>query len=643
MSDISVERLYELCDIIDNAEKKSACQGEYSTILSAVKCSGANEKRLAAQLIGRYFFQFPEMREKSLDAIFELCEDDDVNIRKLVIKELPNLCRGGDGPHVAKLADILVQLLQTDDHQEQQIVHSSLFSVLKSHSKDTLSAIFGHILNVTEELIRDRAVKFLACKLKLLPEEVLTKQIEEYILEESKKVLQDVSGDEFILFMHILSNLKHLQTVAGRQLLLDIVVDQADLEKPFQPDEQDRVDQLIQCMKQSIPFLSKNVHSSKFLSYVLENVFPVLDQIPVPSNDALIVLDQEKEIIGSETLDDKTSTTKKQENGSSKATATTTTTTAATTVNNSTTTANNNVAENQRLEILRLTADLSNFVGSNMTSEEARTKIQTVFDRLMDVLPVPPSLGDAASSSAAETSLLNENSSDEPKIQFSEIECLIWILHGLCKKFPEFFATVNNKTGSTVTVVKTSSKNTATESNLAIERDEVKEFRRRLQYLARVIQLYSKKLNAALSGKKKEELKNEQNRLKLIALKTTMNISNAVKDFLHLPPTYSHTMSPSWRNASHEAKPETKKRDSDGENHSTSSNKLFKKNVEYYQPPSGKYSVKVDNFKNEFEDGEGQGGGFRSSYTWRRGGGRGAAGGGRSFRGGNFRNGRGRW
>lgn len=90
--------------------------------------------------------------------------------------------------------------------------------------------------------------------------------------------MQDVSGDEFLLFMHILSNLKHLQTVAGRQLLLDIVVDQADLDKSFsvklylkrrliqshrffslQADDPDRIDQIIHCMKQAIPFLSVNI------------------------------------------------------------------------------------------------------------------------------------------------------------------------------------------------------------------------------------------------------------------------------------------------------------------------------------------------------------------------------------------------
>lgn len=60
------------------------CQNEFSSILAGIK-SGANEKRLAAQLIARYFHHFPELREQALDAMFELCEDDDVNVRKSYI------------------------------------------------------------------------------------------------------------------------------------------------------------------------------------------------------------------------------------------------------------------------------------------------------------------------------------------------------------------------------------------------------------------------------------------------------------------------------------------------------------------------------------------------------------------------------
>ncbi|KFO22686.1 Synapsin-1 [Fukomys damarensis] len=68
-----------------------------------------------------------------------------------------------------------------------------------------------------------------------LPDEVLTKEVEELILTESKKVLEDATGQEFVLFMKILPGLKSLQTVSGRQQQVELVVEQADLEQTFNP------------------------------------------------------------------------------------------------------------------------------------------------------------------------------------------------------------------------------------------------------------------------------------------------------------------------------------------------------------------------------------------------------------------------
>lgn len=51
----------------------------------------------------------------------------------------------------------------------------------------TLGGLFSQILQ-GEDIVRERAIKFLSTKLKTLPEEVLTKEVEEFILAESKKV-----------------------------------------------------------------------------------------------------------------------------------------------------------------------------------------------------------------------------------------------------------------------------------------------------------------------------------------------------------------------------------------------------------------------------------------------------------------------
>lgn len=70
------------------------------------------------------------------------------------------------------------------------------------------------------------------------------------------KVLEDVTGEEFVLFMKILSGLKSLQTVSGRQQLVELVAEQADLEQTFNPTDPDCVDRLLQCTRQAVPLFS---------------------------------------------------------------------------------------------------------------------------------------------------------------------------------------------------------------------------------------------------------------------------------------------------------------------------------------------------------------------------------------------------
>lgn len=54
-------------------------QKEFLSIVSGVK-GESNEKRLASQFITRFFKYFPDLSEQVLDAMFDLCEDEDINV-----------------------------------------------------------------------------------------------------------------------------------------------------------------------------------------------------------------------------------------------------------------------------------------------------------------------------------------------------------------------------------------------------------------------------------------------------------------------------------------------------------------------------------------------------------------------------------
>lgn len=75
------------------------------------------------------------------------------------------------------------------------------------------------------------------------------------------QVLEDVTGEEFVLLMRVVSGLRALQTVSGRQQLVELVVEQAFLEQALNPADPDTVDRLLQCTRQALPLFSVSPHS----------------------------------------------------------------------------------------------------------------------------------------------------------------------------------------------------------------------------------------------------------------------------------------------------------------------------------------------------------------------------------------------
>ena len=52
---------------------------EFLYIISAVK-GGPGEKRLASQFVTRFFKYFPKLAFQAINALFDLCEDEDINV-----------------------------------------------------------------------------------------------------------------------------------------------------------------------------------------------------------------------------------------------------------------------------------------------------------------------------------------------------------------------------------------------------------------------------------------------------------------------------------------------------------------------------------------------------------------------------------
>ncbi|XP_063960729.1 apoptosis inhibitor 5-like [Lytechinus pictus] len=534
---VTIEQLYKDYEVLAEAGTDAGKhEKSYASILSAVG-GDSPQKQLAGQFIPKFFKYFPSLAEQAINAQLDLCEDDVSMIRRQAIKELPNLCRDS-ADHLLRIADVLTQLLQSDDLPELNIVRSALMALYNIDSKGTLGGIFNQILS-GEDKVRDRAIKFLSNKIQTLPPDRIPNNVEEFLVEKSKEVLADVTGEEFVIFMKLLTGLTSMQTLLGRKQLLDLVTEQADLTSDFQHTDSDSVDRLIQCIRQAMPFFSKNVQSTAFVSYICERVLPNLSSLASSPDENGATEEEKKD--------------KEKESDS----------------------------EGAKLEMLKLLAEMASNCGD--LPDEPHTA--NLFSTLVEYMPLPP----PAESEDSE----NTPASEGPQLQFSYVECLMYTFHQLARKHPEYLTS---------------------EEEVVAER--LKDFRLRLQYFARGVQLYKRQLRLALEGKVGDQLKTDENKLKVVALRITSNIDLLTKDLFHNPPSYKSSVILSWRPVTKQpsspkeqpgqkrsnitpitfpegSPPAKKKQQNRGGGGGGGGGGQRRGNRGMYAPPSGKYSQKA--------------------------------------------------
>ena len=82
-----VDRIYDLYNVLNdkNGTNNSAEALEaYKNLIEAVK-QGPQEKKLAMQFIGKFCKNFPAEMAKTVEAVIDLCEDEDITVRHRVL------------------------------------------------------------------------------------------------------------------------------------------------------------------------------------------------------------------------------------------------------------------------------------------------------------------------------------------------------------------------------------------------------------------------------------------------------------------------------------------------------------------------------------------------------------------------------
>ena len=79
-----VDRIYDLYNVLNDkngTNNSSEALEAFKKLLEAVK-QGPQEKKLALQFIGKFCKNFPAEMTKTIDAVIDLCEDEDITVSK---------------------------------------------------------------------------------------------------------------------------------------------------------------------------------------------------------------------------------------------------------------------------------------------------------------------------------------------------------------------------------------------------------------------------------------------------------------------------------------------------------------------------------------------------------------------------------
>jgi len=166
---MSADAFYEAYSNIQAAIAEGKIEngkGEYLKIIGFTK--SADIKNLVTPIIAKFAGHFPDLLDKAIDALLDLCEDDSsAAIRMDAIRGFRALTE--HAPQcTARVTMLLTQLLVLDEEAELQVLSKSLAAIFAADIKQASSSLFHHITNgkAGNDLLRSKIVEFFAEQVK---------------------------------------------------------------------------------------------------------------------------------------------------------------------------------------------------------------------------------------------------------------------------------------------------------------------------------------------------------------------------------------------------------------------------------------------------------------------------------------------
>ena len=211
----------------------------YDVLVASSSSSSEAAKQLAADSLPLYFHFFPAQSDAALSAYFDLLEDPSASVRLHAIKGLETLAKHNPAL-VTRLADVLAQLLGTDDAFEVQAVRSVLSTLCGLQRRAAFAALFVQVREADAPL-RERVLEFLIAQLakhrKALSSAALPVDEQTEVANGLKAALasaEGVSDRDAKALLGILLQLKVVKQDPNLSVdLAQIIATQARLDKDF--------------------------------------------------------------------------------------------------------------------------------------------------------------------------------------------------------------------------------------------------------------------------------------------------------------------------------------------------------------------------------------------------------------------------
>ncbi|KAI0032893.1 apoptosis inhibitory protein 5-domain-containing protein [Vararia minispora EC-137] len=162
MDAAAVENERETREFIRRAERtplptSSVRREALEKLIDLSRVSQAPLKKLAADNITKFLKGFPDLEEDAINAVYDLCEDNDPGVRMNGYRAIVQMSKE-QSKWIKRNADVLVQLLQSEEADEVVFVKKALASHLDMDSKVTLGVLCDQIAPAGEPADEDERI-----------------------------------------------------------------------------------------------------------------------------------------------------------------------------------------------------------------------------------------------------------------------------------------------------------------------------------------------------------------------------------------------------------------------------------------------------------------------------------------------------